>query len=73
MSNYFNYPEVCIGGKTYIMYNAFNKNFYFEHHYKLGFSKLSEDSLMQFATWVFEIKKSKFDIEESFLIKTGEV
>ena len=73
MPNHFNYPEVCISGKMYIMYTAFNKTFYFENHYKLGFSNLTESSLMQFATWVFEIKKSKFDIEESFLIKTGEV
>jgi hypothetical protein len=39
----------------------------------MGFDKLTEEKLMEFATWVFEIRKSKFDVEEQFLIKTGEV
>jgi hypothetical protein len=72
MSNYFNYPEVCIGNKVYYTFNGFNKIFYFSDWYKMGFDKLTEEKLMEFATWVFEIRKSKFDVEEQFLIKTGE-
>jgi len=73
MSNYFNYPEVCIDNKVYYTFNGFNKIFYFSSWYKMGFDKLTEEKLMEFATWVFEIRKSKFDVEEQFLIKTGEI
>lgn len=73
MPNYFNYPEVSINGGMYIVYTAFNKIFYFAEHYKIGFDNMTESKLTEFATWVFEIRKSKFNVEEQFLIKTGEV
>ncbi len=72
MSNHFNYPEITIAGKDYIVYSAFNKVHYFQEHYKIGFANFSEEKLFEFATWVFEVKKSKFNVEEQFLIKTGE-
>jgi hypothetical protein len=73
MPNHFDYPEVCIGNQVYITFSKFNKVFYFSDWYKLGFDNLPEAKLIEFATWVFEVRKSKFNVEEQFLIKTGEV
>jgi hypothetical protein len=73
MSNYFNYPEITLGNETYIMYSAYGKTYYFKEYYKLGFENFSEEKLTEFASFVFKVVKSKFDIEERFLIKTGVV
>lgn len=71
MSNHFNYPEVEIGGVPYIVYSVGNQTYYFKEQYKLGFENLTQEKLFEFATFVLEVRKSKFDIKERFLIKTG--
>lgn len=73
MSNYFKYPEVEIGNVMYIMYQRGDKTYYFKDNYKVGFDNLSNDKLTEFADFIFEVRKSKFNIEEQFLIKTGVV